>query len=170
MGPDASWRWILALYARPEVPPACLHLQDVRGQDVCLLLYALWAGAACGHRLETAEAERLKAVAGPWQDTVVGPLRAVRRSLKHGPLPAPSAETDALRKRLQADEIEAERILLAALAAALPLHPRGAPQAGETARANLRILCPPASRHDEEALDALACAAARVSEGPSGTP
>lgn len=166
-----SWRWILALYNRPEVPAACLHLQDARGQDVCLILYALWAGAACGHRLDAPEVERLRSVAAPWQEGVVRPLRAVRRRLKQGPPPAPSADTDALRKRLQADEIEAERIELAALAAALPLSPTSLPSPirEEIAWTNLRVLWAPVDRQDERALKVLAAAAADTAPAAEAT-
>jgi hypothetical protein len=82
---------------------------------------------------------------GAWHGEVVEPLRAVRRRLKHGPAPAPDRTTDKLRARLQAIEIEAERIELETLAGFLPDRRDGsgvvaimanlasaAPQAGDT--------------------------------------
>lgn len=159
------WRFVLDVYGRDGVPQACLGLQDRRGQDVCLLLFALWAGAARGRRLDGADLERLRAAAAPWHHEVVRGLRAVRKRLKSGPAPAPSPATEALRARVQAAEIEAERIELAALAAALPAErlsegPPGQADAG-AARANLRLVCPPGGAEDEAALDLLVRAANR---------
>jgi uncharacterized protein (TIGR02444 family) len=129
----AAWRFAVALYDRPDVAPACLALQDEHGVDVCLLLVLAWAGAECGADLA---AEELAALAAPWQDEIVRPLRAVRRRLKTGP-PAPSDRTQSLRQRLQALEIEAERIAIETLAAATGLRPSGAGNPA-AARANLR--------------------------------
>jgi uncharacterized protein (TIGR02444 family) len=172
---EAHWRFILAVYAAPGVAAACLSLQDRRGVDVCLLLHALWLGAACAYRLDEAGLARLRAAAGPWQAEIVVPLRAVRRRLKAGPPPAPDARTDAIRAKLQALEIEAERTELEVLLAALPVHPL--PPGAESKRfeaafANLETVCPPASPEDKEALDLLAGAgiAALVSSRPDVRP
>lgn len=162
------WRFVLDVYGRDGVAAACLGLQDRRGQDVCLLLFALWAGAARGRRLDGEDLGRLRAAAAPWHAEVVRGLRAVRRRLKSGPAPAPSPATEALRARIQAAEIEAERIELAALAAALGADgPRDEPPGGtpgpgdaEAARANLRLVCPPEGAEDEAALDLLVRASA----------
>ena len=154
---DALWRHVLAVYARPEVRQACLDLQDRRGANVCLLLFAQWAGAACGHRLGRAEAERLGAAA-PWHSEIVEGLRAVRRRLRSGPAPAPDAATERLRAQVQAAEIEAERIELLTLAALLPLSPRAAAEteAEAVALANLTLVCPPETPEDARALEILA--------------
>lgn len=147
--PDATlWRYVLALYARPGVAEACLVLQDDYGQDVCLVLFALWAGAVCRHRLTAAELVLLDGAAAEWRHQVVVPLRTLRRRLKHGPPPAPDRATGRLRRRLQAAEIDAERIALANLLATLPLSAAtddgdAAGRAGRAA-ANLALLCPQA--------------------------
>lgn len=157
------WRFVLDVYGRDGVAPACLGLQERRGQDVCLLLFALWAGAARGRRLDEGDLARLGAASAPWHGEVVRGLRAVRKRLKSGPAPAPSPATEALRARVQAAEIEAERIELAALAAALAPSPSGGPPTARdegTARANLVLVCPPEGAEDEAAIDLLVRAAA----------
>ena len=137
--PDAVWRFALAVYGRPGVAAVCLDQQDRAGRDVCLLLFALWAGAACGTTLTPGQLAGLRAVASAWSGGIVGPLRTVRRRLKHGPAPAPNAASEALRARIQASETEAERLLLTALAGTVPLAP--APHRDEAAAlANLGAL------------------------------
>jgi uncharacterized protein (TIGR02444 family) len=117
---EALWRFALAVYQKPGVSDACLLLQDRYGCNVTLLLFAAWAGAEQGVVLRADEmAVALEAV-GAWHGEVVEPLRAVRRRLKHGPAPAPDETTGKLRARLQAIEIEAERIELETLAGFLP--------------------------------------------------
>lgn len=173
---EAHWRFILTVYAVPGAPAACLSLQDRRGADVCLLLHALWLGAACAYRPDEAGLARLRAAAGPWQAEIVAPLRVVRRRLKAGPPPAPDTRTEALRARLQALEIEAERTELEVLLSALPAPPLppGTDEAGRLAAAlaNLEAVCPPSTPEDRAALDFLARAgvAALASSPPDVRP
>lgn len=164
----AHWRFVLTVYQAPGASAACLALQDRHGADVCLLLHALWLGAACAYRLDGAGLARLRAAVEPWQAEIVVPLRTVRRRLKTGPPPAPDARTGELRARLQALEIDAERVGLETLLAALPL-PSHAPPDGadggrrlEAAMANLALACPPSSPEDEAALALLAKAGVTV--------
>jgi uncharacterized protein (TIGR02444 family) len=105
------WGWALAAYARPGVAPACLVLQDAHGQNVPLLLAAGWACLE-GRALDAKAAAGL---ARNWETAVVSPLRAVRRALK---LPAPAIDDpsrEALRSRVKAVELDAERLLLETL-------------------------------------------------------
>jgi uncharacterized protein (TIGR02444 family) len=113
------WEFSLATYARPGVAEACLDLQDRRGLDVNLLLFCLWAGH-CGHRLSTGELAALEAAAAPWRDSVVRPLRGVRRWLKQ-PADAGDAAAAALRREVQRLELAAERREQDLLHARLPL-------------------------------------------------
>jgi hypothetical protein len=69
-----------------------------------------------------------------WQDEIVRPLRAIRRRLKSGPLPAPSAARDELRTRIQAAELECERIELLQLES---LARKRHPTADDPAKASL---------------------------------
>jgi len=117
---DALWRFALAVYQKPGVSDACLLLQDRHGCNVTLLLFAAWAGAECKVALTADEFAAAGNAVGAWHGEVVEPLRAVRRRLKHGPRPAPDTATGKLRARLQAIEIEAERIELETLAGFLP--------------------------------------------------
>ena len=96
------WDWAVAVYARPSVAEACLDLQDTYGQNVPLLLWAAWRGG---------DVAAAVALARQWEDEVVAPLRGVRRRLKG------RDGADSLREQVKAVEREAERTLMAALAA-----------------------------------------------------
>jgi uncharacterized protein (TIGR02444 family) len=133
---DALWRFALAVYRKPGVSDACLLLQDRYGCNVTLLLFAAWAGAECRVLLTAGEIAAANEAVGAWHGEVVEPLRAVRRRLKHGPPPAPDTATGKLRARLQAIEIEAERIELETLAGFLP---ERRDSADYTAAANLAL-------------------------------
>jgi uncharacterized protein (TIGR02444 family) len=147
----ALWRFSLAVYQKPGVSDACLLLQDRHGCNVTLLLFAAWAGAERGVTLTAGEVAAASKAVGAWHGEVVEPLRAVRRRLKHGPPPAPDTETAKLRARLQAIEIDAERIELETLAGFLP---ERRDDAGITAAsANLALAAPLA--RDIESSDSL---------------
>jgi len=105
------WDWALAVYARPGVSDACLVLQDAHGQNVPLLLWAVWAEARDPALLgRAAEATRA------WDAVAVGPLRAVRRALKAASPPVADAAREALRDDVKGAELRAERVLLETLA------------------------------------------------------
>ena len=161
-GAPDIWTFALAVYARPGVEAACLHLQDRRGLDVCVALFALWAGSVCGARLAPAEMGRLAADARHWQDEVVAPLRTVRRRLKSGPPPAPSPATERLRAGLKALEIEAERLVLGRLAERSGLAPADGDRAGaartDAVRGNLALLLPAPNTEDRAAMETLVAA------------
>lgn len=127
------WDFSLAIYARPKLAAACLALQDRLGSDVNLLLFCLWAGH-CGHRLTTKELGELHAVAEPWHDSVVRPLRGVRRWLKQSPAGARGA-APGLRQGVKQLELDAERLEQDLLHGCLPLGSGVSDRAA--ARANL---------------------------------
>lgn len=136
------WRFSLNVYAAPGVEAECLALQATHDIDVNLLLFCAWAGAEERWRLAPADLDRLSEAVRAWQETVVKPLRSARRSLKTLGSEKPAAYD--LRKRIAADELEAERIEQAILFA---LAPRGGlvSDAGETdasalVRANVALL------------------------------
>ena len=97
-------------YARPGVAPACLMLQDRHAQNVPLLLWAVWARAG-----DAASIERATALARTWEEGVVAPLRAARRSLKAPAPPVDDVVREALREAVKAAELRAERVLLETL-------------------------------------------------------
>jgi uncharacterized protein (TIGR02444 family) len=112
------WRFSLDVYAAPGVKAECLALQEMRDVDVNLLLFCAWAGAHKRQRLLPADLDRLSGAVSAWRDTVVKPLRSARRAIRTPALQDPAAHE--LRKRIAADELEAERIeqtMLFALAA-----------------------------------------------------
>ncbi len=97
----------MEIWRRPGVEGACLALQDQHGQCVPLLLWRLWTlrerRAVGADTLAAAIA-----VAKPWDERLIQPLRALRRS----PLVEPARELGRL---IAAAEVEAERGLLADL-------------------------------------------------------
>lgn len=124
-GPGSSdlARFALKVYASEGVPPACLVLQERAAVDVNLLLFAAFAGAARGARVDAAALAAAQAAVGAWHAEVVKALRAVRQRLKAGPPPGPTPVTEALRDKLKKVEIESELIeldTLSALADGLP--------------------------------------------------
>jgi uncharacterized protein (TIGR02444 family) len=112
---EAFWRFSLAFYARPGVAEALIALQDRAGCDVNLILFALWHGAAHGHRLGHAELVKAEAAIAPLRRDVIEPLRRLRRSLKAQSDP----DIQALRRRVGALELAAERRAQSRLAATI---------------------------------------------------
>lgn len=105
------WDWAKRAYAAPGARALCLDLQDRRGQSVCLLLWAAWAGP-----VEPDVLDRAATLARDWERQVIGPLRAARRGVRsvEGLTPAACAR---LRERIRAEELAAERALLKLLQA-----------------------------------------------------
>lgn len=148
---EGLWDWSVRAYARPSAADAALALQDEHGQNVPFLLFAVWSGGADPARLAQAAG-----LARAWEATAVGPLRAVRRALK-APFPRLSDQArEAVRSRVKAVELEAERTLLHALdPLGRPRGRAGAAQALVAAVAAWGGRAPPA-----EALEKLASALA----------
>jgi uncharacterized protein (TIGR02444 family) len=118
------WQFSLAVYGAPGVSAACLELQERRGADVNLLLYAAFVGASGRGRLDAAELARCRAAVRPWSELVVTRLRQVRRALKQDLGAVSAAAAAALRRRLAALELEAEQLEQIALAARLGAPPQ----------------------------------------------
>ena len=110
--PTDLWRFAEALYQRPGVEAACLLLQT-QGADVCLLLCAAWL-----ERRQIAysdeRAEALRALAQPWQQQVVMPLRQLRQNWRE--LAQSDNALAALREQVKKLELAAEREQLEHLA------------------------------------------------------
>lgn len=103
------WDWALAAYAKPDVPEATLALQDEHGFNTSLLLWAAWAGPDLD---QTANGVQTAVV---WDETVLWPLRNVRRALKSSRPPFDDAAREGLREDVKAAELRAERVLMEAL-------------------------------------------------------
>lgn len=136
--PRDLWSFSLSLYAAPGVAEACLTAQDRHGADVNLLLWAVWL-AVQGHDLTVAELAAAEHAIRPWREEVVWPLRAVRRRLKTGPLPAPAAATESLRTQVKTAELEAEKAQQSLLQTLPACRRKGGPVA-DLLRANLSLL------------------------------
>lgn len=106
--PRGLWPFALHCYAAPGVAAHCLALQ-AQGADVCLLLCGLWLERR-GVASTPARLAALRAQASAWQAEVVAPLRRLRQAWK--PAAAGDESLQALRARLQALELDAERVLL----------------------------------------------------------
>ena len=113
------WDWALTAYAADGVADACLELQDAAGQNVPLLLWAGWC-ARTGRGPDEDALEAAGDTARAWQETAIGPLRAVRRALKPRAPDLDDTGREAVRAQVKAVELEAERCLLAALEALAP--------------------------------------------------
>jgi uncharacterized protein (TIGR02444 family) len=99
------WRFSLEIYAAPGVAAECLALQDRIGADVNVLLFCAWLG----WRNVTLAADDIASichVVDQWQKSVVLPLRSLRQFMRE----MPEDQIMELRKRISADELEAERI------------------------------------------------------------
>jgi uncharacterized protein (TIGR02444 family) len=130
---EAFWRFSLALYARPGVAEALIALQDRAGRDVNLMLFALWAGAVRGVRLDAAALAAAEAAIGGLRGDIIEPLRALRRRLKADPDP----DLRELRRKILGTELTAERRVQHRLAAMLDGVDWTEPDRLATAEANL---------------------------------
>lgn len=118
-GHGHAWDWAVAAYARPGVEPALLDLQDRYGQCVPLLLVSAWAHDA-GRAFDAESLEAAADAARAYDGTIIGPLRAIRRTLK---APVPDLDEPArhaIREQVKALELDAERRLIGALEALAP--------------------------------------------------
>jgi uncharacterized protein (TIGR02444 family) len=138
--PGAFWEFSLAFYAVPGVADACLTLQDRNGADVNVLLYLLYAAQA-GRALSPADIAAIDALARPWREAIVLPLRTARRALKATIGRFEPAATARLRDELKRVELHAERLQQQTLER---LAPPGTPRASDAdvadcARAHLNV-------------------------------
>ncbi len=103
------WQFSLRVYGTPGVAEECLEAQDETGADVNVLLYAAWLGATRGIVLEEADLLLIQAAISAWSDSVVKPLRGVRRAIKAMP-DAAHPQIQSLRKQVAATELLSEQI------------------------------------------------------------
>ena len=139
------WRFSLALYRQDGVPPACITLQDQSGVDVNVMLYGLWL-AAQGRALSAADMAAIDSAVGTWRADVVVPLRSVRRVLKEPAAVFNTPDTQALREKIKAVELESERLQQEAL------HALKAPQEWGRASLDMRGTAAANMRAYEQAL------------------
>ncbi|KMK68498.1 TIGR02444 family protein [Puniceibacterium sp. IMCC21224] len=154
------WTFAIETYGQDGISADCLRVQDTLDIDVPLLLWAAWA-AVSGHVVDAATLNAADALASPWRDQVVRPLRAVRRQLKQGPAPAPCPVTEALRDKVKAAELSAEKIQLDTLAT-LTLRPGVADPITALRRTADRFASRDLTPDEDAILARLAAAAERV--------
>lgn len=124
-GKDGFWGFSLRIYSRPDVPQACLALQDEGGADVNLVLFLLYL-ADCGRILDDAAVAALDQATRDWREQVVKPLRAVRRLLKDDVGAFPADATAPLRSDVKRVELAAEKLQQFTLEALAPPATAGA--------------------------------------------
>lgn len=107
------WRFSLSFYARADVAPACLVLQDRLGVDVNLLLFAIFFAAERRCVLSPNELREADDAVALWRTDIVQKLRQIRTYLKTG-VP-PGNATESLRVQVKAAELKAEQIEQAVL-------------------------------------------------------
>jgi uncharacterized protein (TIGR02444 family) len=131
------WRFSLAFYRQPGVSEACIALQDDCGVDVNLLLFLFWL-AAEGRQVTPAEVNQIDETARGWRELTIIPLRRIRRALKGAATMVSPDRKNALRERIKAVELEAERLQQEAFYALAQAAPPGRPAApAAAAPANL---------------------------------
>ena len=165
------WSFSLAVYAAPGVSAECLALQDASGIDVNVLLFCAWLGATKRSVLTLEDFAAVEAAVEPWRDTVIQPMRGVRRGIKAMP-DSTNDDVAALRKDVAAVELRAEQIEQAMLYRAMPAlsAPTAAATAESATRRNVSALLsrrPPAS--SEASARQLIEAALAYARRPSAT-
>ena len=113
------WDFAVAIHGEPGVDAGLIDLQDNHGQCVSYLLWAVWA-ARHGRPVTETVLGVASSLARDWEAEVTAPLRAARRTLKRSWPPMADVRREALRSKVKAVELSAERTLLEALEAATP--------------------------------------------------
>lgn len=132
------WRFSLDLYRAPGFADACIRLQDEAGVDVNLLFFLLW-NASLKKQFAAADVAATDGHVAGWRNTVVIPIREIRRALKDAPLLPDPGVVEDYRTRIKGLELEAERLEHEALSdffqSDAPGHGAASPR--EAARANV---------------------------------
>jgi uncharacterized protein (TIGR02444 family) len=131
------WRFSLKFYRQDGVSDACIALQDGCGIDVNLLLFLFWL-AGDGRQLSADEVKKLDDQVRSWRELTIIPIRDTRRKLKGAATLVEPGKQEALRNKVKAVELEAERLQQEALYAFTkggPLGMQAAPS--PAARANV---------------------------------
>jgi uncharacterized protein (TIGR02444 family) len=104
------WAFAAGVYGQATVEEVCLGLQDDHQADIVLVLFLTWLGLG-GKPVSSEEMQALLGIAHQWQQSVVGPLREIRRQLKAGE----GEEAEQRYTSLKAIELESERLELQCL-------------------------------------------------------
>ncbi|MDW6024340.1 TIGR02444 family protein [Mesorhizobium sp. BAC0120] len=107
--PADLWAFMLSVYSRPGVAPACLRLQDDHGLDIPLMLAVLYGGVT-GRVPSSEQIRTFDQNCRVWRETAVRPLRQVRRAMKSHNWLASQPRILLLRERVKAAELDAEKV------------------------------------------------------------
>ncbi|MBV9859442.1 MAG: TIGR02444 family protein [Alphaproteobacteria bacterium] len=146
---ETFWRFSLAYYEKPQVSAALIALQDRRGFDANMMLFALWLGLSGRPPLDAQTLAVAEAAVCTIRVEIIEPLRRLRRALKH----ERAADIQRLRGQLQAVELAAEKTEQFRLAASVTSRGAEAPVAARlaVAAANLSLYLGP---HEAASCDA----------------
>lgn len=107
---NTAWALMLKLYDAEGVQPVCLQLQDEFDVGVSALLTVMIIAYLGEPPLTLSTIQQTLKRATQWQQTVIEPLRNVRRGLREVTPADQSEAAEALRKSLLSQEIAAEKI------------------------------------------------------------
>ena len=110
------WTFSLDVYARPEVAPICLKLQDEAGADVNILLLCLWLATLGKAPLSADILGRIERQVAPWRDRVTLPLRSARRALAQFADIAQAPALKAVAEQLELDSEHQAQLMLESFA------------------------------------------------------
>ena len=133
------WRFSLKFYGQTGVSDACIALQDGCGVDVNLLLFLFWL-ASERQVLAADEVKKLDATIKSWRELTIIPIRDTRRKLKGAKTFVDPAKQEALRDKVKAVELEAEKLQQEALYAFTQSGPLGKPSSRRRRRAAMSPL------------------------------
>ena len=120
------WRFSLKYYGQTGVSDACIALQDGCGVDVNLLLFLFWL-ASERQALSPDEVKKLDPTIKSWRELTIIPIRDMRRKLRGAKTFVDPAKQEALRDKVKAVELEAEKLQQEALYAFTQTGPLGKP-------------------------------------------
>ncbi|PLP59049.1 TIGR02444 family protein [Mesorhizobium loti] len=103
------WAFMLGVYARPGVAPACLRLQEAHGLDIPLMLAVLHGGVS-GRVPGPEQIQALDRNCRVWREIAIRPLREIRRAMKAHDWLASQPRVLLLRESVKAAELDAERV------------------------------------------------------------
>lgn len=104
------WDFSLALYSAPDVESICLRLQDDFQVNINILLWCCWLEVH-GIHLTAMRLEQACQRIDSWDQTVVAPLRHLRRDIKQRYL-ANDPQIEACRQTIKTAELAAEKVEL----------------------------------------------------------
>jgi uncharacterized protein (TIGR02444 family) len=110
---QSLWDFALVFYAQPKIAETSVHLQDNHKVNVCLLISLRWMDEQASY-LNDGEIAALDAYIQSWTETVIKPLRSMRRLLKQ---PTAGFSQDAIQEQLrtaikQAELLAEKKLLL----------------------------------------------------------